>query len=103
MLFVAIEFWSIVKMKNITVAALVMHEMIVEKRRTSHNCVGTDRCSIAIDSNETISEITFTASSTGSNPLLLTSSVSVSEDIMVCSIHRDLIDALSEHQWNAFG
>ena len=103
MLFVACEFWTTDKMKQISETAVIIHNMIVEKRRQGYTSDGTAGRSSYIEPGELVSDIIFTFSSPGDTPIFLNSNVKVSDDIKVKGFHRDLIRSLIEHQWKAFG
>lgn len=103
LLFVACEYWSVDKMKSIATTAVILHNMIVEARRSSYTSDGTAGRSRYFDEDEESNEIDFIHCSPGSTALFENSNITISDDIKIRGMHRDLKKALVEHQWNLFG
>lgn len=90
-------------MKLVSVAAVVIHNMIVEHQRASYCSDGTARRSAYIESDEVLTDVFFTENCPGMTPLSSNSNVTVSDAVKVGGMHRDLLRALVKHQWQAFG
>lgn len=101
-LFIACEYWSVEKMRSVSETAVILHNMIVEQRRASYSSDGTaGRSSLFFNELES-NDITFINSAPGETPLFSQTSVTVSDDIKVVGMHRDLKSALVQHQWKHF-
>lgn len=103
LLFVACEYWSVNKMKIIATAAVIIHNMIVEFRFSGCASDGTAGRSRFYEEDHEINEIDFMHCSPGNTALFENCNVTVSDDIKIKGMHRDLKNALIEHQWNHFG
>lgn len=102
LLFIACEFWSIDKMKQIVTAVVIIHNMIVEVRRENYESDGTADQSRFFNAQDVSHQFSFVRSSPG-NVVLERTTTTVSDDIKVKGMHQDLKEALIEHNWNKFG
>lgn len=89
-------------MKQVATAAIVLHNMIVEVRLDSYSSDGTAWRSRLFNEQDVSEEITFDPCTPG-DILLSSCSATVSDDIKIKGMHRDLKFSLIEHQWTKFG
>ena len=90
-------------MNRMATACVILHKMIVEHRRDSYASDGTAGRSTLFEEDDVENEINFIHASPGVTPLFSNTTVTVSDDIKVSGLHRDLKNALVNHQWNKFG
>lgn len=102
LLFVASEYWTVDKMRKIATAAVVLHNMIVETRRSSYCSDGSGGRSSVVMNSEPDNDLSFVPLPP-SCVTLPNAPVCVSDDIKIRGMHRDLKSALIEHLWNLFG
>lgn len=103
MLYVGCEFWTISKMKNITSAAVILHNMIVEVRRDDYASDGTAGWSALTRNIDDDNDINFTRVPPNQILICPGSNECISDNIKVLGLHRALKSALIEHQWSLFG
>lgn len=102
LLFVACEYWNVDKMRSIATTAVILHNMIVESRRSTYCSDGTGGRSSKVTDIGSVDNLTFVRLPPASMRLA-NSPVAISDDIKVRSLHRDLKSALIDHMWNLFG
>lgn len=89
-------------MRQVASAAVILHNMIGEVRRGNYSSDGTAGRSRFFNEPDVSEEITFDTCSPGES-LLSNCSATVSDDIKIKGMHRDLKLALIEHQWTKYG
>lgn len=86
-------------MKTIAMAALIIHNIIVESYRSSHTSDGTVGRSARVVEAESESDMILVPPPPATIALQ-NSFLMVSDDIKIKVVHRDLKSAFIEHLWN---